>query len=426
MPSPPPPPHRLAAWARRPALAIGLLAVAVAVSVAHGQPPPADRPSGVSVVVGSIAEEPPRIGPVLLVTGGGVVRFDTNTRRQVPLPLPRGVLAQRVWSVHGWAVVLGRLPDGAAGRLPDEDRPGQLRPTHGRTAAYLVRAGRPAVPLGLAEQVVPAADGRAVWLASGTLATRVALPTGRRQVAVHLPRAARLVADTPAGLVATTGTVAAEAPAQKPRPGAPSPTVGDRVARTVGAAADPAGAAAVAVPATGAAASAGGAGAVSTAGDVPLSTLLVQHNGLTRFVAEAEALAAVGDVVLVRRADLRLGVAPLSAVRPARWLPELSAVEATGPARLDFHGATFAVLARVNEHLRLMVGPTSADSEADINVVALEGGMLPPSPAPPAFTVSGWVLAPRPDGRVVYYFAGERAGLLLGSDLPPATAVAQG
>jgi hypothetical protein len=202
-----------------------------------------------------------------------------------------------------------------------------------------------------------------------------------------------------------------------------------------------AGAPALAVPATGAAVNSGStggaggtsgaggaggpAGSVSTPGEAPLATLLVEPNGLTRLVAEAEALAAVGDVVLVRRADLRLGVASLSAVRPARWLPELSAVKVTGPAGLDFHGATFAVLARVNEHVRLMVGPTSADGESDINVVALEGGMPSPSPAPPAFTVSGWVLAPRPDGRVVYYFAGERAGLLLGSDLPPATAVAQ-
>ena len=158
---------------------------------------------------------------------------------------------------------------------------------------------------------------------------------------------------------------------------------------------------------------------------MPLTTLLVQANGLTRFLAEAEALAAVGDVALVRRADLRLGVVSLAGARPIRWLPTLSAVDATGPAALDADGSTFAVLARVNDHARLMVGPVTADTEADINVVALEGGAPPANPPPPAFTASGRVLAPRPDGRIVYYYAGERAGLLLGTDLPPATAVAQ-
>ena len=167
-------------------------------------------------------------------------------------------------------------------------------------------------------------------------------------------------------------------------------------------------------------------GSLSDQDTVLVTTLLVQTNGLTRFVAEAEALAAAGDVVLVRRADLRLGVAQLDGTGPVRWLPLLSAVKPTGPAALDAGGSTFAVLARVNDYARLMVGPTNADSEADINVVALEGGIPDPDPAPPAFTSSGRALAARPDGKVVYYYVGERAGLLLGDDLPRATAVTQG
>jgi len=36
------------------------------------------------------------------------------------------------------------------------------------------------------------------------------------------------------------------------------------------------------------------------------------------------------------------------------------------------------------------------------------------------------VLAVRPDGKVVYYLPGNRSGVLLGADLPPAAAVIQG
>jgi hypothetical protein len=405
----------------RPALAIGLLGAAVAVSVAHGQPSPVDRPSGVSVAVSSVAEAPPQVGDVLLVSGEEAVRFGTTSRRAARLPLPHGVRALQVWSAGGWAVVLGRLPVFPAAKLPVWDRPGEYRPVAERTAGYLVRAGRPAVQLGLADRIAPAAGGRAVWLAAGSLAVRVGLPRGERQLAVRLPPAARLVADTPAGLVATTGSTAAATGALQP-PGAPStppPTPAANGPRAVGPG--------------GSGGSGGGAGTTPVrsppdpgSSAVPVTTLLVQANGLTRFLAEAEALAAAGDVVLVRRADLRLGVASLDGTRPVRWLPQLSAVEPTGPAALDAGGSTFAVLARVNDHARLMVGPTSADSEADINVVALEGGIPDPSPAPPAFTVSGRALAARPDGKVVYYYAGERAGLLLGDDLPRATAVAQG
>jgi hypothetical protein len=427
----------------------------------------------VSVAVGSVATEPPRVGPVLLVTAGRVVRFDTGTRRAVPMPLPRGVLALRAWSVRGTPVVLGRQLTFPPGTLPGEDRAAAAVPHPDLTAAYLARPGRQAIRLGTADQVVPAADGRAVWLAAGGHATRVALAGRQPPVVVPLPPAARLIADTPAGLVTTTGSTATPGPTPQPKPTTPSPspspngtspngppptapsvagpprtgsspngaspagpsptTQAEARARAVGPPADRAGA-----TATSTTGYAGGQGGGSVDGEaaadpdagraadvVPVTTLLVQRNGLTRFLADAEALAGVGDVVLVRRADLRLGVVSLSSGRGVRWLPLLSAVEATGPAALDFHGRTFAVLARVHDHARLMVGPTTADSEADINVVALEGGIPPSDPVPPAFTVGGWVLAARPDGKVVYYYAGERTGLLLGDDLPPATAAVQ-
>ena len=437
MPTPPQPAWRLPAWVRRPALSVGLLAVAVGVSVAHGQPAPVARPSGVSVSVRDDAGVPPETGTLLLVSGGAAVRFDTSTRRAVRLPLPRGVVALRVWSVRGVDVVLARLPLPPADRLPVEDRPEERSPVagaFGRTAAYVVAPGRPAVPLGPAETVVPSADGLTVWLGGDGVATRVALRPGQTRQQVRLPSSARLVADTPAGLVATTGTVqdGDQAPSPGPRkPGTPPPT-GTRP----DAVAVPGGTSPIAAPTgratlTDAAASTGAATVAGTATPtdpdaVPLSTLLVRSHGLTRFLAEAEAVAAYRDVVLVRRADKRLGVVTLRGPeRGLRWLPELTAVEVTGPGAIGWDGATFAVLARVNQRVRLMVGPVTARDESDINVVALEGGPPSDDAAPPAFTVSDRVLAARPDGRVAYYFAGERQGQLLAADVPPATAVAQ-
>jgi len=281
-----------------------------------------------------------------------------------------------------------------------------------------VRPGRPAVPLGRAETVVPSADGRTVWVGAGGVATRVAIRPGQDRLAVRLPPAARLVGDTPAGLVATTGTVldADQAPTPGPRPTGPVPATTQAAAEYAQTPAQP-----------GAGPTTATATPLPTGPEtVPLTTLLVQANGLTRFLAETEALAAYQDVVLVRRADRRLGAITLRGpARGLHWLPTLSAVEVTGPGAIGWDGATFAVLARVNEHARLMVGRVDAKSESAINVVALEGGPPADNAAPPAFTASGRVLAARPDGEVAYYFAGERQGVLLGADLPAATAVAQ-
>jgi hypothetical protein len=409
-------------WVRRPALAVALLAVAVAVSVAHGQPPPADRASGVSVPVRTDTPVPPQVGSVVLVAGSGVVRFDTDTRLEVPLPLPPRVAALQVWTVGGVDVALGRLPYRSAAKRPVEDRSAEWAATEPqpRTAAWIVRARRPPVPLGLTDTVAPSVDGRAVWLANAGVATRIALRHDQPKVTVRIPRLARLVADTPSGLIVTTGTVlgrdqphptatptSTPPPTGSGQPGTPPPsTQANQPGRTL----------------------TGTASASPTPPAVPLATLLVRATGPARMLAEAQALAAYGDEVLVRGADERLGVVllhgPLS--RLPRWLPNLSAVEVTGPASIDYDGATFAVLARVNEHVRLMVGPMNATTEAEINVVALEGGPPAPDATAPAFTVSGRVLAIRPDGKVVYYLPGNRTGVLLGADLPPSSAVSQG
>jgi hypothetical protein len=159
---------------------------------------------------------------------------------------------------------------------------------------------------------------------------------------------------------------------------------------------------------------------------VPLTTMVVGYAGTVRSLADAEAVAATGNVVLLRDADRRLGViSPKPGLRVPRWLPDLSAVEVTGPGTLDERGTTFAVLARQNDYARLVVGPTNAQTDAALRTVELAGGPPTPAAAPPAFTVSGRVLVPRPDGRIVYFTPGERRGYYLGDDIPSATAVAQ-
>ncbi len=419
VPSPSPnapaqPVRGLPGWARRPAFTVGLLAIAIVVSVVQGQPPAANRASGVSVPVRNDSPFPPPVGTVVVVTENGrATRFDTVTRRQVPLALPLAVTALRTWTAYGIDVVLGRLRDG-------------------RTVAYAVRRGQLATPLGPAENVVPSADGRTVWLAGRGTATRLALHRGQHVLRVRLPRAARLVADTPSGLVATTGRVPRSAPSPGPAPTTTPPTTTPPTvtsgARSVpDARSSPGSARPPTVPA-----SAGTPGhrptgtSVATPAPEPLAALLVRANGLTRVIAEAEALAATGDVVMVRRADRRLGVVSTRGGEP-RWLPKLSAVEVTGPAALSRDGGeTFAALARVNDHARMMVGPTSAEGEGDLNVVALEGGPPRPDAAPPVFGAAGGIFAVRPDGRVVYYRARARQGLLLGEDVPRARSVGPG
>jgi hypothetical protein len=411
---------------RRPLVAVALLATAVAVSVAEGQPSTTERPSGVSIPDPDGA--PGAVGTLLVVADGTLIRYDTASGRGRAVPLPRGVTALRAWTQQGRDLVLGRLPTG-------------------RTAAYLL--GGPPVALGPAEVAVPSVDGTAVWLAVRRTATRVPLAGGARRT-VPLPRGARLVGDTRAGLVVSTGTVPDPLlPGHRPTPtltpggtsavASPTPPGGT----VTPGATPPAGGA----PTAGTAATAGrGSPAVTgptvppttppytTAspvpstgpGGVPLTTLVVANSGAVRFLAPAEAVAAAGDVVLVRDAERRLGVvSPRPGLRTPRLLPRLSALEVIGPGTLDQHGETFAVLARVNDYARLMVGPTAARTESQILVVPLSGGPPRPDAAPPAFTASGRVLVTRPDGRIVYYTPGERRGFVLTDDLPPASAVSQ-
>jgi hypothetical protein len=372
--------------------------------------------------VPAVQSYPRSVGSLLVVVRGKLVRFDTLAKRAAPVPLPRGLTALRAWNQEGHDVVLGRQ-------------------STGRTVGYVL-GGRAPLALGPAEVIVPSADHKAVWVVSRGVATRVPLAGGARR-ATRLPPHSRLVADTPFGLIVSTGTVPdpplapgrVETPTPTPLPtptlSTPTPTT-PAPTGTV-----PAGAGgtprttrspltAAPTPTTPLYTTASPVPSTGPSG-VPLTTLVVGYDGRTRFLADAEALAAVGDVVLLRDEVRRLGV--ISPRRGAstkpRLLPSLAAIQVTGPGELDARGGTFAVLGRTNDYAWMLVGPTNATSNGAINVVALDGGPPVLTGPAPSFTASGRVLTVRPDGRIVYYAPGDTDGFTVADELPPATDVGQ-
>jgi hypothetical protein len=408
---------RLARWVRAPSTAIALLAVAVAVGVVQGQPPPAARDSGRSVP--AVQSYPRSVGDLLVVVGSRLVRFDTLTKKATRLPLPPGFTPLRAWDQQGRYVVLGRL-----------------QPSN-RTVAYALGGGRKPVALGPAEIAVPSADGHAVWVAFHGVAIRVPLVGGAHR-STRLPPRTRLVADTPYGLIVSAGTVP-DPPLTPDRVKTPTPTPQSTPTATTPAPTGtvPAGAGrtprttrspvtATPTPTTPPYTTASSVPSTGPNG-VPLTTLVVGYDGRARFLAAAEAVAAAGETVLLRDEVRRLGVIsprPGASDEP-RLLPSLAAIQVVGPGTLDARGHTFAVLGRTNDYAWMLVGPTSATTNGAINVVALEGGPPVLTGPPPSFTVSGRVLAVRPDGRIVYYTPGNTDGFTVAGELPPATDVAQ-
>jgi len=412
---PPRRPARLSRWVRRPSTAVALLAVAVVVGVVQGQPPPAARDSGRSVP--AVQSYPRSVGDLLAVVDGRLYRFDTLAKKATRIPLPRGFTALRAWDQQGRYVVLGRL-------LPTN-----------RTVAYALGGNRKPVALGRAEVAVPSADGKAVWVVSRGVATRVPL-TGGAHHSTRLPPRTRLVADTPYGLIVSAGTVPdppltpdrVKTPTPQPTPTsttpAPTGTVPADAGRTPRTSRSPV--AATPTPTTPPYTTASSVPSTGPNG-VPLTTLVVGYDGRARFLAAAEAVAAAGETVLLRDEVRRLGVIsprPGASDEP-RLLPSLAAIQVIGPGTLDARGHTFAVLGRTNDYAWMLVGPTSATTNGAINVVALEGGPPVLTSAPPRFTASGRVLAVRPDGRIVYYTPGNTDGFTIAGELPPATDVAQ-
>jgi hypothetical protein len=270
------------AWVRKPTTAVALLGVAVVVGVVQGQPSPASRDSGRSVPAERSYTR--SVGTLLVVVDGAVVRFDTLAKTSVRVPLPPGVAALRAWDQAGYDVVLGRIGNG-------------------RTVGYVLTAGRAPRYLGAAEVVVPSADHRAVWVVSRKVATRIPLAGGARRT-VRLPPRSRLVADTPSGLIVSTGTV--PDPQLAPgRVGTPTPTLAATTPAPTGTVLATAGgtprttrsATPATTPSTPTTPPYTTASPVPSTGPdgVPLTTLVVGYNGRTRFLAAAEALAAVGD-----------------------------------------------------------------------------------------------------------------------------------
>ena len=293
---PPRRPSRLARWVRRPSTAIALLAVAVVVGVVQGQPPPAARDSGRSVP--AVQSYPRSVGDLLVVVDGRLLRFDTLTKKATRLPLPRGFAALRAWDQEGRYVVLGRL-------LPTA-----------RTVAYALGDNRKPVALGPAELAVPSADGKAVWLVSHGVATRIPLFGGAHR-STRLPPRTRLVADTPYGLIVSAGTVPdppltpdrVKTPTPQPTPTATTPaptgTVPAGAGRTPRTTRSPV--TATPTPTTPPYTTASSVPSTGPNG-VPLTTLVVGYDGRTRFLAAAEAVAAAGETVLLRDEVRRLGV----------------------------------------------------------------------------------------------------------------------
>lgn len=366
-------------WARRPALPAVLLAAAVAVSVAVGQPAPADRASGLSVPLSTTVEAPADLGTLLLVSTGRLTRHNLRTGTTEPVRLPAGQLAVRVWAMRGADVVLTRpaparpitdtpsppeavpprpvplTPGGLTQHGPGGAGPqyggGGLAPSPGW--AYAVPHRGDPVRLGPATEVVPSLDGGGVWLSHGGVARLVNLDGSAVPARVSVPFGYRLVGAARPGLVATVGGVD------------------------------------------------------------PHTVVLPVDGAPPRWLADAEALDVVDGVLLVHDQH-RVGWVSLS-TGARHWLPRLSAVEVTGPGTLAPGAESFAVRARVNQHARLVVGQVDAGSVGQLRVVALEGGDASDHPTAPVWTRDGSVLAIRPDQRMVVYRPGDARASVLGA-----------
>ncbi|MBI3686090.1 MAG: hypothetical protein HY241_01910 [Actinobacteria bacterium] len=335
-------PWWLPRWSGGPALPGGALLVAVVVSLMHGQPPPVDRPVGVSIPVRSSDATPVGLGRLTVVSGGRALRVDPLERRSTAISLPAGARVLDVVAGHRAQALLVRFPSG-------------------RTVCYLVPAAGGAIRLGDARAVVPDTSNQLFWLDTGDQVRAYLLdgvPAGPR-VAV------------PEGFVPVGGVH------------------GQIIA--------------------------------SSAGEEP-QTLLLSESGRREVLFAGQALDVAGGVVLLRMGN-QLAVFDLRSGELTR-LPSLSAVRITGPGRLAGDGAGFAVLGRVNDHAQLVIGPIAPRSEAELQVVSLDGGAPLPYPPAASWTGNGSVLAVRPDGRLVFFTPGRRNGVVLDGSLPAVSGVA--
>jgi hypothetical protein len=145
----------LPAWAQRPVVPAAALLLAALVSLLHGQPSPIDRPLGVTIPVNNGATTPANVGPMTLVAGGGLVRYDLTAGQVLPLRVPAGARVMQVLPRYRAQAMLVRFPSG-------------------RLVAYVLpRAGGPVaggpvaggiIRLGEARGLVPDVDNHTLWL----------------------------------------------------------------------------------------------------------------------------------------------------------------------------------------------------------------------------------------------------------------------
>jgi hypothetical protein len=161
--------RQLPEWTRRPAVPALALLAAVVVSLMHGQPSPVEPPVGVSIPADDAAPQA-NVGQLLLVSDGGLFRFNPINARRVRVALPKGARVLRVLPCFRTQVVQVRFPSG-------------------RLVAYAAPDGGGLVRLAEAAALVPDIGNRTVWLAAagrirqyrldGTpVGAAITLPTG--------------------------------------------------------------------------------------------------------------------------------------------------------------------------------------------------------------------------------------------------------
>lgn len=351
---------RSAPVARGPLLPAAALFVAAMVSLSHGQPPPVDRPVGVSIPVRDTPTDAVAVGPLVVVTAGRAVRVDPTTQRAVAVPLPAGARVLQLVTAYGAQALLARYPSG-------------------RTVAYLLPDDGPVRALGPARAVVPDMSDALFWLDTGgevRAYTTSGTPTGVR---IAVPDGFTPISGVRDQIVASGSLLV------------PPVTAPDGASPTQDAA-------------------------------PPVETVLLSQHGASQVLFTGEALDVAAGVVLARDGD-QLLVFDLRTAELSR-LPSLSAVRLSGPGRLADDGAGFAVLGRVNDHAELVIGPIHPESEADLQLLSLGGAPAVPYPPAAIWTRGGSVLAVRPDSRLVYFKPGRRSGVVLGLTLPEVTGVA--
>jgi hypothetical protein len=152
---------RLPHWTAHPGFGVAALLALAVTLIAHGEPQPAARDNGKSVVVSGSPQAPPDLPSTLLIRKRTLELRQHGTTRIIRLP--DGAVPMQVLTSRGLTVVLGVLND--------------------RQRAYAVSKSLAVTDLGFADAMIPAVTGNAAVLveasltAPGRVATPVVSPT---------------------------------------------------------------------------------------------------------------------------------------------------------------------------------------------------------------------------------------------------------